>query len=148
LTTQDQTTIERTKPPKGAGFKKEIANNTNKQKTLPACVRCSRPLCSSQTTTPYHTPPHQPPPAHQRTKEQPNTHRKPCSQETRNTKPGTGTQPVQATHHPGPVASGPNSVPNTKTSHARTATLSTTPPTKRGGRPYSGHNTNQPAAIC
>jgi hypothetical protein len=59
--------------------------------------RCSRPLCSSQTTTPYHTPrtpgPQGPENAHDR-----------CSQETGN-KPAPG--------KPGPVVSGPNSVPNT-----------------------------------
>ena len=68
--------------------------------------RCSRPLCSSQTTTPYHTP-------HTH-----NMHDR-CSQETRNTSP----TPPPRTHprkgrttrpRHGPVASGPNSVPNTK----------------------------------
>src|SRR6476619_6764003 len=42
--------------------------------------RCSRPLCSSQTTTPYHTPHTSP-----HTRDQPHDRR---SQETRNTSPG------------------------------------------------------------
>ena len=42
--------------------------------------RCSRPLCSSQTTTPYHTPHTQPLRADTCAR---------CSQETRNTSPGT-----------------------------------------------------------
>ena len=42
--------------------------------------RCSRPLCSSQTTTPYHTPRTN----HPQKRGRPPTHG-PCSQETRNT---------------------------------------------------------------
>ena len=57
--------------------------------------RCSRPLCSSQTTTPNHTPHTQPP---KRVTRVIGAARKP---ETN--KPGKT---------PGPVASGPNSVPN------------------------------------
>jgi hypothetical protein len=77
--------------------------------------RCSRPLCSSQTTTPYHTPRT---PAPQRDR---NAHDR-CSQETRN-KPKPG--------KPGPVASGPNSVPNT-TQQPPTGPRSRTPrPPKR-----------------
>lgn len=64
--------------------------------------RCSRPLCSSQTTTPYHTPHTRP-----RKGKQPCDR---CSQETRNKRPG---HPQPKPRTPGPVASGPNSVPNT-----------------------------------
>ena len=77
--------------------------------------RCSRPLCSSQTTTPYHTPHTHPP----RRTRQPCDR---CSQETRNkqTPHHRTPRPVppkgnrQKTRRHGPVASGPNSVPNTK----------------------------------
>ena len=65
--------------------------------------RCSRPLCSSQTTTPNHTP---------------HTHKRACdrcSQETRNKQTQETTSTTTAVPAPpGPVASGPNSVPNTK----------------------------------
>jgi len=62
--------------------------------------RCSRPLCSSQTTTPYHTP---------------HTHKHAWSLQPGNQKHTNPQPPPQegARHH-GPVASGPNSVPNTK----------------------------------
>ena len=53
--------------------------------------RCSRPLCSSQTTTPYHTPHTHPTP---KGAEQPCDR---CSQETRNTSPGTTTAKAAAT---------------------------------------------------
>ena len=67
--------------------------------------RCSRPLCSSQTTTPYHTP-HTP-----ATPEGTATMHDRCSQETRNKQ---NPDPAACAANPGPVASGPNSVPNTK----------------------------------
>ena len=65
--------------------------------------RCSRPLCSSQTTTPYHTP-------HTLTCV-PGAARKPETNKTHtpHPPPERGTGPGH-----GPVASGPNSVPNTK----------------------------------
>ena len=60
--------------------------------------RCSRPLCSSQTTTPYHPPAHAPPKG--RNNSAAGAARKPETNKTRE-------------FPPGPVASGPNSVPNT-----------------------------------
>ena len=70
-------------------------------------IRCSRPLCSSQTTTPSHPPPHH---SHNG---RPAWHD--SARETRN-----NNHPRPATHQKkggrtrgDPVASGPNSVPNT-----------------------------------
>jgi hypothetical protein len=56
--------------------------------------RCSRPLCSSQTTTPNHTP-HTHQSVHDRSGQENQKHK-------------------SRDKNPGPVASGPNSVPNTK----------------------------------
>jgi len=60
--------------------------------------RCSRPLCSSQTTTPYHTPHTRPTKGNNRVI---GAARKP------------ETQVPERKNPPGPVVSGPNSVPNT-----------------------------------
>jgi hypothetical protein len=78
--------------------------------------RCSRPLCSSQTTTPYHTP---------HTHPQTGKPCDRCSQETRNKQPGKNKA------LPGPVASGPNSVPNTKPHEPRPAPFQDDNPPKR-----------------
>ena len=79
--------------------------------------RCSRPLSRSQTTTPHHTP---------------HTHsvHDRCSRETRNKVP---TRTPRAL--PGPVASGPNSVPNT--------TQQTRPPNVPGPTPKRSVRTSK-----
>ena len=69
--------------------------------------RCSRPLCSSQTTTPYHTP-HTPKQCMLAAAGKPETQVPHPAPRTPSEKENT-----QATGH-GPVVSGPNSVPNTK----------------------------------
>src|SRR5690349_12413323 len=66
-------------------------------------TRCSRPLCSSQTTTPYHTPHTHPPKT--------GNHAIGAARKPETNKP-PGNRPKPAPESP--VASGPNSVPNTK----------------------------------
>jgi hypothetical protein len=87
--------------------------------------RCSRPLCSSQTTTPYHTPHTQPP---QGQTCMIGAARKPETQVPE--RQGSKTTPP-----PGPVASGPNSVPNTKPHNPNAPHRSRTGP-QRGTNPY------------
>lgn len=98
--------------------------------------RCSRPLCSSQTTTPYHTP-H----THHPKGKQPCDR---CSQETRNTSPTPHTPPPKGqTVDRGPVVSGPNSVPNTKPRNQTPHRSRTTALPKKREDPYwaPGKNT-------
>lgn len=108
LTTKDQSEIfertmktTQTPPPQPKGHSNKCPDRSRFIfLEIASYKRCSRPLYSSQTTTPNHTP-HTPGPL-----KEPNMHDR-CNQETRNKqKPGT--------HIPSPVASGPNSVPNTK----------------------------------
>jgi hypothetical protein len=84
---------------------------------MPApCQRCSRPLCSSQTTTPY--PPHAPHPpqgeGHRAHRQEPG-HRNNAIPRHRPRPKAEKTAPGN-----GPVASGPNSVPWTGPEPART----------------------------
>ena len=71
--------------------------------------RCSRPLCSSQTTTPYTTP-------HTHNPQGALTCVIGGARKPETNKPTPQPAPPQGGHRPrhGPVASGPNSVPNTK----------------------------------
>src|SRR5450830_140775 len=95
--------------------------------------RCSRPLCSSQTTTPYHTPHTSP---RKGTNRMIGAARKPETNQ-----PHTTNERLPHKGNPrqchGPVASGPNSVPNTKppipTPHR---SRTTAPPQRRHERPY------------
>ncbi|GAP61501.1 hypothetical protein AHiyo1_52080 [Arthrobacter sp. Hiyo1] len=89
LTTQDQKTSRENQTPERAGFIKRNCCKTHTphhptRGNDHARARCSRPLCSSQTTTPYHTPPAPPPPPPTKGKDN-REHTKKCSQETRNT---------------------------------------------------------------
>jgi hypothetical protein len=108
----------------GSRFIKRNCCMTQTNTKMPARVRCSRPLCSSQTTTPYHTPRTRPPPA-TKDEEQPRTHEENAARKPETHKPASkNTQPSQATHPThGPVASGPNSVPNTKNRLTPTRTV-------------------------
>lgn len=118
LTTKDQGVISRepqkpTTPqqhhPKGA-VPSSAARSRFIFLEIASYKRCSRPLCSSQTTTPYHTP-HTPTPA---TSRRSTAHRasQPGNQKHTSPTPRTHPQKEADTRH-GPVVSGPNSVPNT-----------------------------------
>jgi hypothetical protein len=111
-------TIERTRtntpqgahPPGSIIHKKLLMQNRDKHPGTPGghrdhwsrFTRCSRPLCSSQTTNPSHPPPHEHPPPQ---KGGARTMRpRPCAGQS-------GTNKTQPPRGPGPVVPGPNSVP-------------------------------------